>query len=139
MVCIYCGAPTQVKNSRLKRRSNHIWRRRACNDCGSVFTTEESPELAALLLVRGGPSSKLAPFSRDRLFLSIYRSCEHRPTALSDATNLTQTVIAIVGGNHSAEAIETTTIAKMVYDTLKPFDALAANLYAVYHNLPATS
>lgn len=134
MVCVYCSSPTQVTNSRLQRRSNHIWRRRKCLACGSIFTTSEHPELTTAFMVAGA-AGKLKPFSRDQLFITIYQSCKHRPTAVGDATALTDTVLGhLLAGRHDG-TIKRDTIVRITHQALKRFDLAAATFYAAYHPL----
>lgn len=133
MVCIYCGSPTQVTNSRRQRRSNNIWRRRTCTKCGAVFTTNEAADLTATFMVQdsqGGHKSQ--QLMRDKLFLSIYRSCEHRPTALADAASLTSTVISTVIQGQFGALIPKQRLTTVTYDTLKRFDPTAAVFYRAY-------
>lgn len=133
MVCIYCGAATRVVNSRLQKRSNNIWRRRVCEVCAATFTTHEKPNLVTSFMVSSSHSTKLQPFLRDKLFLSIYDSCRHRKTALQDAAELTETVIATLQfpANHG---ISTTDIAMTTLAVLERFDKVAATLYKATSN-----
>jgi transcriptional repressor NrdR len=134
MVCIYCGKPTSVTNSRHLNRSNQIWRRRACGACGSVFTTFESADVSSTVMVtRTGSASRLEPLSRDKLFVSLYESCRHRPTALKDAEALTATVI-----NKALKQLQNGTLIKqdlqkIAQQTLKHFDSNAAVHYKAYY------
>ena len=108
MVCIYCGSPTQVINSRQQWRTNGVWRRRLCTVCKNVFTTTEAPDLSTTVMVEPKPgSASLHHFNRDRLFLSIYDSCKHRPTALKDASSLTATVIGKLLGSQERPGVVT--------------------------------
>src|SRR5262245_26827606 len=91
MVCVYCGSPTRVINSRHQRRTNDIWRRRKCLNCLNIFTSNEQAELATAIIMESGDN--LLPFNRDTLFVSILESCKHRPTAISDANSLTSVII----------------------------------------------
>ena len=134
MVCIYCGSPTQVVNSRLQRRANNIWRRRKCLACGAIFTTEEHPNLHTGLVVRSGHN--LAPFSRDHLFASILESCRHRPTSISDAAALTQTIIGELLGGQNNATVELADIVHIAHAVLARFDTAAATMYAAYHPKP---
>jgi transcriptional regulator NrdR family protein len=136
MVCVYCSAPTQVVNSRHQRRNNDIWRRRKCTHCGSIFTAIESADLSGALRVAHTPQ-RLEPFLRDKLFVSIYDSCKHRPTALRDAGNLTQQIIArLLSTQDRPGLIHPDTIVNTSIDVLKRFDRAAATTYAAYHPLP---
>lgn len=132
MVCIYCGSATQVVNSRLQRRSNHIWRRRRCLSCLSIFTTEEHAELSGAIMVQYS-SKSLRPFSRDQLFISIYESCKHRDSALRDATALTLIIIGSLLKHTRTGLLHREDIVKTAYVALTRFDAAAATYYHAYH------
>jgi transcriptional regulator NrdR family protein len=134
MVCIQCGADTQVSNSRLQKRVNHVWRRRKCLNCGLVFTTTEETDLRGSVTVRDR-DGRLAPFSRDRLLLSIHASLQHRPAATGDASALADTIIArlLVQMQHSV--IEDTSIVNTVAVVLSRFDKAAAVHYQAFHPL----
>lgn len=132
MVCIHCGQKTQVINSRLQQRANQIWRRRACLGCRAVFTTLESADYSAAWLVKG-LSGSLTPFSRDRLFLSLYASCKHRQAAVNDAGALADTIRRqllpqVRDGVVTARAI--TAAAQVALDR---FDRAAAVHYQAFH------
>lgn len=135
MVCIYCGGPTMVTNSRKQKRSNAVWRRRECQACGAVFTSNEQADLAGSLMVSDDVSGKLWPFNRDRLFTSIWESCKHRPSALQDATSLTNTVVhrLLQSGKNSPGKLSSKQIASATYQLLIDFDATAAAVYKAYH------
>lgn len=137
MVCIYCGSPTKVTNSRLQKQANQVWRRRQCLRCKEVFTTHEGAELGGSLAVSGHNSNELIPFSRDKLFVSIYESLRHRPSAISDASALTATIIArlvLVARDGHLKRHDITTITTEV---LGRFDTTAATVYAAYHKQQA--
>ena len=132
MVCIYCGSPTQVVNSRLQKRANNVWRRRKCVACGAIFTSEEHAALYSSLVVENA-SKQLVPFSRDQLFASVHDSCRHRPTAVNDATALTQTIIAELTRAQSGGMIAAQDIVAATHTVLQRFDKAAATVYAAYH------
>jgi transcriptional repressor NrdR len=132
MVCIHCGAKTQVLNSRLQRRNNQVWRRRQCSSCGAIFTTEESALYSASWRIQDS-NGTLKPFSRDKLLVSLYMSCGHRPTALSDAAGLTDTVIRrlldqVVDGLLSKKVITEVSLV-----ALNRFDKSAGTHYLANH------
>jgi transcriptional repressor NrdR len=132
MVCVYCSSDTQVTNSRHQRRANSVWRRRACKNCGAVFTTHESPNLEAAARVIG-KNGHLYPFMRDKLFISLYESCRHRPTALEDATALTDTVVSqILKQQGSMGVIDRDTIKSAAQQVLNRFDSVASTYYGAY-------
>lgn len=134
MVCLYCGHDTQVTNSRLQKRNNHIWRRRTCSACGGIFTTSEQPVLETTLLVtRTQTGGKATAFNRDKLFITIYESCRHRPNSVQDAAYVTDAVIGHILGSQTDGAIDRDDIVRITNKTLKRLDAVAAIMYAAYH------
>jgi len=133
MVCIHCGQKTHIINSRLQKRSNQVWRRRECLNCQAVFTTEEKTDYSAAWLVRD-QSGALQPFSHLKLFLSLYKSCEHRKTALSDAEALTDTVIKkLLGRSATSPAIDRQLIIQTTLVALNRFDRAASSHYQAFH------
>lgn len=132
MVCIYCESPSKVINSRLQKRLNQVWRRRQCLRCGNAFTTHEAVELGASLVIRHS-SRQLVPFDKDILFISIYESCKHRPTAIQDAAALTQTIIAYIRKELVDGTVTREVIIKNALATLGHFDKTAATVYTAYH------
>lgn len=132
MVCIYCSSSTQVMNSRLQKRLNQVWRRRKCSACGNTFTTHETIDLTSSVMVQYS-SSKLSPFNKDILLLSIYESCKHRPTAIDDAVALTQTIISLLRGQLANSIVQRDTIIDTAMSVLGHFDKPAATIYKAYH------
>ena len=132
MVCIHCGEHTQVINSRAQRRNNQVWRRRQCVGCNSVFSTEEAIQLAAVWAVRG-KSGSLGHFQRDKLFLSLYRSCQHRNNAAGDAAALTSTVIKKLLGHVKDGSLDSQIIARYAQVVLNRFDRTASTHYQAFH------
>lgn len=130
MVCIHCSGKTRVINSRSQKRDNQVWRRRQCQDCQAVFTTEEAADYGRAWLVadtKGG----LRAFSRDKLFLSLYLAVQHRKTALEDATALTDTIIAKLSARKSI--ISKQDLANSAQTALNRFDKAASTYYEVRH------
>lgn len=132
MVCIYCGGETRVINSRPQKRLNHVWRRRQCLNCGTVFSTSEAPDYTLSWTVRS-PHKPLEPFSRDKLFLSLYESCRHRSSALEDASALSDTVIRKLLSSVEAGAVERAAIVSLAQVTLNRFDKVASVHYQAFH------
>lgn len=133
MVCIYCQSPTTVTNSRHQRKQNNIWRRRLCVVCGGIFTTHEKPDLTGSVMVESKMKDELLPFSRENLFVSIYEACRHRPRAVYEATELTNTIIAKVLPAAEKGIIQIGVITKTAKDILSRFDKDASTIYAAYH------
>jgi transcriptional regulator NrdR family protein len=132
MVCIQCGSETQVINSRHQKRSNQVWRRRRCTSCKSVFTTLEGAEYALAWQVRKD-KGRIEPFSRDKLFLSVWNSLQHRKTALSDASSLTDTVLKKLLGEVEDATLNSPMISRAAFVALNRFDKAAATHYQAFH------
>lgn len=131
MVCIYCGSETSVINSRPQKRVNRIWRRRQCIACTAVMTTSESIDLLKSLVVHN--NKHLKPFSRDKLFLSVYNSLMHRKTALNDASWLTDTIISKCYPLITNSQLSTDDIGTSALSVLKSFDKVASVHYMAFH------
>lgn len=148
MVCIYCSGDLAVTNSRPQKSRNQVWRRRLCKACGAVFTAVEAIDLSQALTVSRTPQKgsqpgshlpkrleRLEPFVRDRLFISIYESLRHRPTAASDARGLADTVIAHIIVEAKSGVLPLRTIIQTTLNTLQRFDSVAASHYGAFHKL----
>jgi transcriptional repressor NrdR len=133
MVCVYCGNETKVTNSRSQKRLNRVWRRRQCLHCKAIVSTIEQLDASTALKVLSR-SGALESFSRDKLFLSVHFSLQHRKTALSDATALTDTIIGNVLTETTEPAVSATKIAEQCHVILSRFDKVAATHYKAYHN-----
>ena len=131
MVCVYCSGDTQVTNSRHQKKANQVWRRRKCLVCSAVFSSTERVEIAQALTVK--TNKGLEPFSRDKLFLSIYDTLKHRKTALRDATSLTATIISRLYTKIDNPIVERANIVEATSLTLKRFDKAALTAYKAFH------
>ncbi len=131
MVCIYCGGQTGVVNSRAQKKNNQVWRRRRCETCKAVFSTQEAAQYNLAWRVRNG--KRLQPFSGLKLFMSLYKSCEHRKTALSDAEELTDTVINKLPALMRDGVISSQDITGAAQIALNRFDKAASSHYQAFH------
>lgn len=131
MVCIYCGHPTRVTNSRLQKTSNKTWRRRQCQHCSAIFTTLERVNYETSLMFSGS-KGRLEPFSRDILLLSIHRSLAHRKDAVRASTAITETILYKVISLKSP-SIDRENLVSTCIETLRRFDKAAAVAYEAYH------
>jgi transcriptional repressor NrdR len=132
MVCTYCGSATQVNNSRHQRRVNNVWRRRKCLSCGNIFSTIEQVDYEKSWVVQYADSVE-QPFMQDKLLISLYKTCQHRPSALPDALGLTATVMGGLQKIMQHGSVTSTAIATMAHGTLQRFDKAAATMYRAYH------
>lgn len=131
MVCIYCSGKTEVTNSRPQRRSNQVWRRRHCLECGNIFTTIEASDLTTSLLVRN--KGNLEPFQRDKLLLSVYECLRHRNDAIESATALTMTISSRLLDMIKEATVSRDDIVSSTLGVLKNFDHAAFVQYEAYH------
>ncbi len=134
MVCIYCGGKTKVYNSRSQKRTNRVWRRRACLNCKAIFSSLESPDLERSVSVRY-KTGRLEPFNHDKLLFSLYSACGHRKDAANAASALTDTVISHLLPKIQNAILNRDTIAQEASRVIKRFDKPAATAYLAYHPL----
>lgn len=134
MVCIYCGADTQVINSRLQKKANRVWRRRKCVSCQGLFTSLEGVDYpTSLLLKKDG--KRVEPFQRDILFVSVYESCKHRKHATEAAGALTDTILGKLRPHIHNATLARTDVISVASEVLKRFDKAAYTAYLAYHPL----
>lgn len=132
MVCMYCQQKTTVSNSRPQLRTNNVWRRRRCTACQRTVTTIEHVDYEKSFVVQY-PTVPDASFLRDKLFVSIYNSCRHRPSALPDSMGLCDTVTSRLLRSADQGVIKHIMIAETVLATLLRFDKAAAVHYQAFH------
>lgn len=75
------------------------------------------------------------PFSRDRLYVSIYQSLGHRSDAPEAATALSSTITSSILKTAQEGRIERKAIVETAQAVLARFDKAAAVQYAAYHPL----
>ena len=133
MVCIYCEGNTKVTNSRTSVKGASTWRRRECLRCGSIVTTRENVDYEGAVRVRK-KTARLEPFKRDKLLISLHNSLSHRKTALTDATQLTDTVIQKLAHLHTNGVLDTAVIIESAHAILSRFDPAAGVHYQAHHS-----
>ncbi|HVS58300.1 MAG TPA: hypothetical protein VHD60_01005 [Candidatus Saccharimonadales bacterium] len=121
----------EVSNSRNQKRLNQVWRRRRCKECGAIYTTHEALDLSQALSVR--KNGILTPLVRDKLFMSIFRSCQHRKDAVDDAGALTDTILSTVSLRSEKGAVDASLIVHVASETLARFDKVAVVHYEAFH------
>lgn len=133
MVCIYCNSDTNIKNSRHKVRLNTVWRRRVCLSCSAIFTTNEEIDYSGTLSVKKKIGA-IEPFYKEKIFISVYRSLDHKKSAQPLATAITNTIISKILSTKIPikPLINSSNIALIVAKTLKSFDASSAIKYQSY-------
>ena len=100
-------------------------------NCGQIFTTLEQVDLGSAIVVKDAESN-LTPFDRDRLFLSIYESCRHRPSANTDAKALTATIISNLLSLLDSKPLDKQQIITVSLGVLGNFDTAAATIYKAF-------
>lgn len=75
------------------------------------------------------------PFMGDKLVLSLHKSLGHRSTALSDAVDLTDTVISKLPAKLHDGVIDSQDIARVVQVALNRFDSAASIYYGAHHHV----
>lgn len=78
-------------------------------------------------------NKQLQPFSRDKLYISVYDSLRHRTSAVEDAEALTLTIISTVRGLIQNGVVDSVSIASVSKEVLERFDATAGTVYGAYH------
>ena len=132
MVCLYCGSPTKVTNSRTRADNLLVWRRRSCQQCKAVFTTLEQIDRQSAVAVKKR-NGHIEPFLRDKLLISVYDSLKHRKTALTDATALSDTIIRSVLTKMTDGSLKIDDLVSTTHLVLLRFDKPAAVYYASFH------
>ncbi len=132
MDCIYCGNNTLVTNSRPQKRRNAVWRRRQCEMCRQIFTTIESANFEASVLVNKN-AGHAEPFQRDILFISVYEACRHRKDAGKAAGALTDTIMAGLFPQFQKAEVSIQRIKEVATEVLTRFDRAAGTAYAAFH------
>jgi transcriptional repressor NrdR len=131
MVCIYCGYSTDVINSRHQIRNNHIWRRRRCQRCKTVFTTSEMADMThAVVVIRHNQPQE---FISDKLFSDILLCLKHRKDRYTASRELTDRIIRQLYKPNDNPSVETTQISGITGGVLKRFDRQAWLRYAAEH------
>lgn len=84
------------------------------------------------MVVRSKHTS-LAPFIRDKLFISIYKSLGHRTSAIKDASALTETCLARMLESSDNATIAASELRNIVGQVLSRFDQAASVHYQAFH------
>lgn len=134
MVCPFCtSSKTSVYNSRQTSRLNSVWRRRKCDACGKVFTTNESVDPGSVVKVAGHRT--IRPFLQTKLLLSIFKVFDHSDNAENDAQYITQNVLQKLYrlAQKNDQIVSKEEIANTILETLKPYNLPAYVKYLSYH------
>lgn len=123
MKCPFCSVPdTKVIDSRLNQTADMTRRRRECVECGGRFTTYERIEEVMPHVIK--KDGRREPFSRDKIFQGIEKSCQKRPI---DSSRIEQTVTQIEKRiqSYGLKEIPSNSIGEMVMSALHQLDKVA--------------
>lgn len=109
-----------------------VWRRRHCQACNALFSTIERVDYEKSWVVQYG-NGTLAPFLRDKLFISMYDRLQHRPSPLPDSIALTHTIMNLLSKDINSGTIPAVEIARTALRVLGRFDQAAATSYQAFH------
>ncbi len=132
MNCPYCNIDSRVVNSRLQKRSNSVWRRRHCSNCGAIWTTIESMKGSVTFKVL--KNEDLVDFRPEILLISLYECLKHRKHPPQDAQYVFETVLGNLGRTRQS-TYTNFLIATECHRVLKRYDKLASDLYKAMHNV----
>ena len=91
MRCPYCGSyENMVVDSRLKKTTNVIRRRRQCNSCHKRFTTHERVEDILPLVIKA--DGRREPFDRNKILSGVQKACQKRPVSVEAMENLVEKI-----------------------------------------------
>ena len=131
MKCPFCRENTsEVYNTRSTKLKNQIWRRRRCQKCNQSFTTYEQPDLSYLKVT--SDTKKSLPYSRAKLFSSIYAAFEGINSEAKTIDAVTDTVEARIL-DLKKPMVSREDIATTVLTTLKHFNTPAFLKYLATH------
>ncbi|MGH7195468.1 MAG: hypothetical protein ACREGA_01695 [Candidatus Saccharimonadales bacterium] len=88
------------------------------------------------MLVRDEKNGQIDPFSPDRLFISLFESCRHRPSAISDARALGGTITSQLlapKNQHQPGVLKLSDLQTTAERVLKHFDRTAYVHYQAYY------
>ena len=126
MKCPNCGyTGTKVIDSR--PRSEYIYRRRECPNCGQRFNTDERIKRDAVI----ESSGRIGKFTPDGLLEVLRRICGDHPLTDSTLKGLAIATVTMIQ-DRDEDAISTTDLIQLVIDLLREIDPVAFVYVQVY-------
>ena len=111
-----------VTDSRPKEKSEAIYRRRKCKNCGHRFTTHERVPLHDLTVVKS--TGEQEPFDQEKLFRSLKIALRKRPVDEDRIQRSANTIQRTLETN-AAKKVATETIGQMALERLAELDKVA--------------
>ncbi len=123
MKCPYCGfTESKVIDSRPVDESSSIRRRRECLKCNKRFTTYETLETIALVVIKRDLSRQ--PYERSKVLAGLMRACEKRPVSLAQMEAIADDIESELYQMMVRE-IESNTIGEKIMEKLRDLDEVA--------------
>ena len=123
MKCPICGhLESKVLDSRPSNEGASIRRRRECLACQKRFTTFETIEIMAFMVVKKDKTREL--FDRSKVKKGIIRACEKRPVTMDQIENAVSEIEQQLLSSMRSE-IPSTEVGELVMDKLKELDEVA--------------
>lgn len=137
MRCPHCAYPTtRVLDKRNVAGVAGVRRRRECLRCKMRFTTYESPEVSALLIVK--KDGRRQEFDREKLRASIQKACAKRPISAETIERMVDQIEAALRGRDVLE-VPSSVVGDLVMEKLKGLDHVAyirfASVYRAFADL----
>ena len=137
MRCPFCGyEESKVIDSRPTDEGERIRRRRECLQCTKRFTTYETLETIALVVIKRDMSRQ--PFDRNKVLGGLMRACEKRPVSLTQMEALVDDIESELYQLMVRE-IESNTIGEKIMEKLRMLDEVAyvrfASVYKRFNDI----
>ena len=137
MKCPYCNfTESKVIDSRPVDDSSSIRRRRECLKCNKRFTTYETLETIALVVIKRDLSRQ--PYDRKKVLAGLMRACEKRPVSLAQMESIADDIESELYQMMVRE-VESNTIGEKIMEKLRDLDEVAyvrfASVYKRFNDL----
>ena len=137
MKCPYCNfTESKVIDSRPVDDGGSIRRRRECLKCNNRFTTYETLETIALVVVKRDMSRQ--PYDRNKVLGGLMRACEKRPVSLAQMEAIADDIESELYQLMVRE-IESNTIGEKIMEKLRLLDEVAyvrfASVYKRFNDI----
>jgi len=123
MHCPFCRhSHTRVIDSRISEDGSTIRRRRACEDCGERFSTQETIEIRMPVIIKGDGRREM--FDAHKLRISFNRALHKRPVSVESVEAAVRKVIGQLRVSGERE-ISSQQVGQHVMDQLRQLDHVA--------------
>ena len=123
MRCPYCGyEQSKVMDSRFRKDTNMIRRRRECLSCTSRFTTREQIEQSLPRVIK--KDGRREPFDSKKIMSGIERACEKLPVSIEQMEALVNQVEKHFAGVSESE-VPSKQVGELVVQMLRDLHPVA--------------